>query len=395
MNLLLTQLQFFNKSSTADQNISGKSNSSVDQSASRTIIPTEKIMSQNQTTYSQSVELSQFQELCTSTEYTDSQKSVISLSSTSLVQTNSQTSVISLSTEQSEDDMFSNISTEPSDSDTTCTSTANTPNLFIDLRNFYPSVIRYCQGLTVLTGSSNKTSSTVTDIQILMTDGSDKRLISGNMPQSFNDPKNLLESGENLPAYVLLKSNKVICILVDKIEPGQYILKKSDKKVKAIHEKVVTDNNLKNVFVSKATVSKFSGSVTDHYQRDSQILILGSFYKQPLTLKMISTHQSLTTNLALLEQKETQTLLEQTSPAKHDKKFLQMINKAVKQMETVRTKKSKKQKLKSDMNDKVDEFENYFNEPVKKKHKFQLRIVLKNKGNSQKKYKINLSQDNQ
>ncbi|CAC5393362.1 unnamed protein product [Mytilus coruscus] len=198
--------------------------------------------------------------------------------------------------------MFNNVSTEPSDSDT---STANTPYQFSALRKFYPSVIRYCQGLTVLTGISNKTSSTLTDIQILMTDGSDKRLSSGNMPQSFNDPKSLLGSGENQPAYVLLKSNKVICILVDKIEPGQYILKNSDKKVKAIHEKVVTDNNLKNVFVSKATVSKFSGSVTNYYHRDSQILILGSFHKQPLKLKMISTHQTLTTKLALLSEQDT------------------------------------------------------------------------------------------
>ncbi|CAC5366668.1 unnamed protein product [Mytilus coruscus] len=349
MDLLHTQLQFFNKSSIADQNISGNSSSSDDQSVSGRRSPTEKKLSQNQTPNSQSVEFSQSQELCTSNIYTNSQKSVISLSSNSMVQTNSLTSVISFATEQLEDAMLNNVSTEPSDSDT---STANTPNQFIDLRNFYPSVIRYCQGLTVLTGSSNKTSSTVTDIQIFMTDGSDKRLLSENMPQSFNDPK-------NLPAYVLLNSNKVICILVDKIEPGQYILTNS----------------------VKATVLKFSGSVTDDNQRDSQILILGSFYKQLLKLKMISTHQSIKTKLALLEQDETQTLLEQTSPTKYDQIFLQMINNAVKQMETVRTKKSRKQKLKSDTNNKDDEFEN---DPVKKKPKFQLRIVLKNKGNSQK-----------
>ncbi|CAC5400567.1 unnamed protein product [Mytilus coruscus] len=382
MDLLHTQLRFFNKSQTADQNISGKSSSYVDQSVSGTRSPTEKIMAQNQTPYSQSVDSSQSQELCSSTEYTDSQNSVISLSTTSISQTNSQTSVITLSTEQSEYDMFDNVSTEPSDSDT---NTANTPNQFVDLRNFHPSVIRYCQGLTVLTGSSNKTSSTVTDIQILMTDGSDKRLLSENMLQSLNDLKFLLESGGNQPAYVLLKSHKVLCILVDKIEPGQYILKRFGKKVKVMHEKVVTDKDLKSVTVSKATVLKYSGSVTDDNQRDSQILILGSFHKQPLKLKMISTYQSLTTKLELLEQDETQTLLDQTSPAKHDTIFLQMINNAVKQIETARTKKSRKHKINSDMNDKDAEFENDLDEPVKKKSKFQLRIVLKNKGNSQKK----------
>ncbi|VDI40581.1 Hypothetical predicted protein [Mytilus galloprovincialis] len=353
--------------------------------------PTEKIMSQNQTPSVQSVESSQSQELCTSTEYTGSQKSVISLSTTSISQTNSQSSVISLSTELSEDDMFNNVSTEPSDSDTCSTST---PNQFIDLRNFYPSVVRYCQGLTVLTGSSNKTSSTMTDIQILMTNGSDKRLLPENMPTYFNDPKSSLESGQNQPAYVLLKSNKVICILIDNIEPGQYILKRFCKKVKVMHEKVVTDKDLKNVNVSKAIVSKYSGPVTDDYQGDSQIFILGSFHKQPLNFKMISTHQPLSTKLALLEQDETQTLLEQTSSAKHDQIFLQMINNAVKQMKTVTTKKSRKKKLKSDINNNLDGLENDFNEPVKKKPKFQLRIVLKNKGISLKKSKTNLSQDN-
>ena len=153
-----------------------------------------------------------------------------------------------------------------------------------------------------------------------------------------------------------MKSNKVICILVDKIEPGQYILKKIGKKVKVMHEKVVTDKDLKNVTVSKAIVSNFSGCVTDDNQKESQILILGSFHKQQLKLKMISTHQSLSAKLALLEQEETQTLLEQTSPAKHDQIFLQMINSAVKQMQTVTTKKGRKQKLKSDMNDNLDEF---------------------------------------
>ena len=192
MNLLLAHSQFFDKSPTADQNISGKSSSCVDQSVSGTRSPTEKRMSQNQTPFSHSVQSSQSQELCSSTEYTESQKSVISLSTTSISQTNSQTSVISLSTDQSEDDMFNNVSTESSNSET---STANTPNQFVDHRNYYPSVVRYCQGLTVLTGSSNKTSSTVTDIQILMTDGSDKRLSTENMPQY--DPESSLEFAKN------------------------------------------------------------------------------------------------------------------------------------------------------------------------------------------------------
>ncbi|VDI40579.1 Hypothetical predicted protein [Mytilus galloprovincialis] len=192
MNLLLAHSQFFDQSPTADQNISGKSSSYVDQSVSATRSPTEKIMSQNQTPSVQSVESSQSQELCSSTEYTDSQKSVISLSTTSISQTNSLTSVISLSTEQSEDDMFNNVSTESSNSET---STANTPNQFVDHRNYYPSVVRYCQELTVLTGSSKKTSSTVTDIQILKTDGSDKRLSTENMPQY--DPESSLEFAKN------------------------------------------------------------------------------------------------------------------------------------------------------------------------------------------------------
>jgi hypothetical protein len=67
-----------------------------------------------------------------------------------------------------------------------------------DFKEFHPSIVHYCQCFTILTGNRHKITSTMTAIQVYMTEGNDYRLLS--------------ESEEIFPIYVLLKYEPNIII---------------------------------------------------------------------------------------------------------------------------------------------------------------------------------------
>jgi hypothetical protein len=47
-----------------------------------------------------------------------------------------------------------------------------------DFKEFHPSIVHYCQCFTILTGNRHKITSTMTAIQVYMTEGNDYRLLS-------------------------------------------------------------------------------------------------------------------------------------------------------------------------------------------------------------------------
>jgi hypothetical protein len=231
-----------------------------------------------------------------------------------------------------------------------------------DFKEFHPSIVHYCQCFTILTGNRHKITSTMTAIQVYMTEGNDYRLLS--------------ESEEIFPIYVLLKSNNAIAILVNKVDPGQHLLTYIGKKFKVQSGKGQSDTSIKRMSVTKAVISKYSGFVINPSVKDAQIIMLGSFQRQPITHTATSTKPPLSTKEALLEEQLSQPLLEQNSTVKPNQINLQLINMAAKKMAIIERK--KKKKLKAGRNKKDGE-------TSKTNKQFQLRIVLREKGGKKRK----------
>lgn len=274
-----------------------------------------------------------------------------SQNSTASISTESQDSILLISS-QEEDSFSKQNSKRPS--------TIADP--LDDFKEFHPSSVGYCQCASILTGNGYKITSTMTAIQVYMTEGSDYRLLS--------------ESEEICPIYVLLKYNNVVSILVNKADPGQYLLTYIGKKFKVQSGKGQGDTSIKGMSVTKAVISRYSGSVINPSVKDGEIIMLGSFQRQPITHTAPSTKPPLSTKVVLLEEQLTKPLLEQNSTVKQDQINLQLINMAAKKMAI--TDRKKKKKLKAGRNKK-------HGETSKTNKKFQLRIVLREKDKKKRK----------
>jgi hypothetical protein len=132
-----------------------------------------------------------------------------------------------------------------------------------DFKEFHPSIVHYCQCFTILTGNRHKITSTMTAIQVYMTEGNDYRLLS--------------ESEEIFPIYVLLKSNNAVAILVNKVDPGQHLLTYIGKKFKVQSGKGQGDTSIKRMSVIKAVISKYSGFVINPLLVSPSFLFLPAF----------------------------------------------------------------------------------------------------------------------